>query len=148
LDIISGFWATVAAAAGVFGEFEPPEKPKNPPSGFEPLENPEEELLGVVAFDPLEKPPEPLGAVAFEPLENPDVELLDILLGRDPLEKLEILLEPPEKLGLPPLASAKLAPITNKLITIANHRDFLNMLDSFHFCCLIKFYFSVIKVSK
>jgi hypothetical protein len=74
----------------------------------------------VVDFDPPVKP-ELLGGDDFDPPPKP--ELLE--------EKLD--LEPPEKPPLlPPLASTKLAPITNKLIMIANHRDFLNMLNSFH----------------
>jgi hypothetical protein len=96
---------------------------------LDPLVNPEgaADVAGVVALLPLEKP-ELLGA--------------DTL---DPLEKL-LLPPPPPPPPPPPLASAKLAPTTNKLSTIANHSDFLSMFVSFHFNCSIEFDFFDVEV--
>jgi hypothetical protein len=115
---------------------------------------PEGVVAELVVVSDLLPPVKPEGAVALFPPVNPEVaaaagaadlfppkklEVLGVLVDLDPLEKLlELLLLPPEKPPLlPPLASTKLAPAISKLITIANHRDFLNMLNSFHFCCLI-----------
>jgi hypothetical protein len=104
------------------------------------------ELGAVSDLLPLVKPE---GAVALLPLVKPEVADTDDVVDLLPLEKPELppLLEPlenpldlpppPPLLLLPPLTSTKLAPTINKLITIANHNDFLNMLSSFHFCCLI-----------
>jgi hypothetical protein len=131
LDIISVLpeGTDAAPAAGTTDEL-PLVNPEDVVALF-PLENQEDELLGAV--------------VALLPLVNP--EELDVLgETEDDLDPLEKLLEPLENpLDLPPppppppLASTKLALTTNKLITIANHSDFLNMLCSFHFCCLSEF---------
>jgi hypothetical protein len=105
------------------------------------------ELGAVSDLLPLVKPE---GAVALLPLVNPEVADTDDVVDLPPLVKpelpplLKLLFEPLEKppllLLLLLLASTKLTPTINKLMTIANHNDFLNMLRSFHFCCLTEFY--------
>lgn len=104
---------------------------------FDPLLNHPPPLLDVVDFDPLEKPELLVeDELDFVPLENPELLLLDGELDRDPLEKLldDDDLDPLEKLD-PAIASMKSAPITNKLKSAANTRDFLNITVSFPFDC-------------
>jgi len=120
----------------VLSDLFPPDSTEEttPAGGLLPLVNPEvADVVGVVALLPLVNPEELEMLGDFEPLEKP-LELLEKLL-LDPPEN------PPPLLLLPPLASTKLIPTINKLITTANHSDFLNMLSSFHFCCLIDFCF-------
>ena len=104
---------------------------------FDPLLNHPPPLLDVVDFDPLEKPELLVeDELDFVPLENPELLLLDGELDRDPLEKLldDDDRDPLEKLD-PAIASMKSAPITNKLKSAANTRDFLNITVSFPFDC-------------
>jgi hypothetical protein len=130
LDIISVLLDGAVEPVDVSDLF-PPESTEvtTPAGGLLPLVNPEvDAAAGAVDLLPLVNPEEPEVLADLEPLEK----LLELL------EKL--LLPPPPPLLLlllPPLASIKLTPTMSKLITIANHNDFLNIAVSFHFYCLI-----------